>query len=88
MKRRDFIVGVGAGAVVVSAPGILRAQAATVKIGEEKKHLLDEQVFLQNYVKMAEANVKYYYDLNDKITAAEAARIEAEKAAAAAAKKS
>jgi len=57
------------------------------KIELEKKTLVDEQAFLRTYVKQAEANVKYYYDLLDKIAAAEKARA-AEAAAAAAAKKS
>ena len=56
------------------------------KVTEDKKHNIDELAFLKTYVKQAEANVKYYYDLLDKITAAEKARIEA--AAAAATKKS
>jgi len=58
------------------------------KIEEEKKTLVDEQAFLKTYVKQAEANVKYYYDLLDKITAAEKARADAAAAAAAAVKKS
>ena len=58
------------------------------KIEEEKKTLVDEQTFLKTYVKQAEANVKYYYDLLDKITVAEKARADAAAAAAAAAKKS
>ena len=33
IKRRDFIIGAGAGAAVIAAPAIVRAQAATVKIG-------------------------------------------------------
>jgi hypothetical protein len=57
------------------------------KIELEKKTLMDEQAFLRTYVKQAESNVKYYYDLLDKIAAAEKARA-AEAAAAAAAKKS
>lgn len=57
------------------------------KIELEKKTLVDEQAFLRTYVKQAESNVKYYYDLLDKIAAAEKARA-AEAAAAAAAKKS
>lgn len=61
-------------------------KAATAKIADEKKKHIEEQAFLQTYVKQAEANVKYYYDLLDKITAAEAARAAAEAAAAAAAK--
>ena len=58
------------------------------KIEEEKKTLVDEQTFLKTYVKQAEANVKYYYDLLDKIAVAEKARTDAAAAAAAAAKKS
>ena len=58
------------------------------KVEEEKKTLVDEQTFLKTYVKQAEANVKYYYDLLDKIAVAEKARAEAAAAAAAAAKKS
>lgn len=54
----------------------------------EKKSHVDEQVFLKNYVKQAESNVKYYYDLLDKIDAAEKARAAEAAAAAAAAKKS
>jgi colicin import membrane protein len=62
-------------------------QAEIKKIEEQKKVLVDEQAFLKTYVRQAEANVKYYYDLLDKITAAEKARADAA-AAAAAAKKS
>lgn len=58
------------------------------KIEEEKKTLVDEQAFLKTYVKQAETNVKYYYDLLDKIAVAEKARADAAAAAAAAAKKS
>lgn len=57
------------------------------KLEEERKRHLDEQVFLKTYVKQAEANTKYYYDLLDKLAAAEAAAAEAARAAAAAAKK-
>jgi hypothetical protein len=57
------------------------------KIEDEKKTLLEEQTFLRTYVKQAETNVKYYYDLLDKIAVAEKARADAA-AAAAAAKKS
>lgn len=63
-------------------------QAATAKIVEEKKHYADEDAFLQTYVKQAEANVKYYYDLLDKIADAEKKAADAAAAAAAAAKKS
>jgi len=58
------------------------------KLEEEKKKYSDEQAFLRNYVKQAEANVKYYSDLLEKIDAAEKARAAAAAAAAAAAKKS
>lgn len=58
------------------------------KIEQEKKTLQDEQVFLKAYVKQAESNVKYYYDLLDKIALAEKARADAAAAAAAATKKS
>jgi hypothetical protein len=59
------------------------------KIEQDKKTLADEQAFLKEYVKKAESNVKYYYDLLDKIALAEKARAEvAAAAAAAAAKKS
>ena len=57
------------------------------KIEDERKKHLDEQTFLKSYVKQAEANVKYYYDLLEKIDAAEKAKAVAA-AAAAAAKKS
>ena len=63
-------------------------QAEIKKIEEQKKTLVDEQTFLKTYVKQAEANVKYYYDLLDKISVAEKARADAAAAAAAAAKKS
>ncbi len=62
-------------------------KAATAKVAEERKKFVDEKAFLMTYVKQAEANVKYYYDLLDKITAAETARAAAEAAAAAAKKK-
>jgi hypothetical protein len=63
-------------------------KATFAKIDEERKRHVEEQAFLKTYVKQAEANVKYYYDMLDKIAAAEAARAAAEAAAAAAAKKS
>jgi len=62
-------------------------QAEIKKVEAEKKTLVDEQTFLKNYVKQAEANVKYYYDLLDKIALAEKARADAAAAAAAAAAK-
>ena len=63
-------------------------KAIVAKVAEDKKKHVDEEAFLKTYVKQAEANVKYYYDLLDKIEAAEKARLAAEAAAAAAAKKS
>jgi uncharacterized protein (DUF3084 family) len=62
-------------------------QEEIAKIEGQKKTLLDEQAFLKNYVKQAEANVKYYHDLLEKIDQAEKARAAAAAAAAAAAKK-
>lgn len=62
---------------------IVKAEVA--KLEDEKKKHRDEQAFLRTYVKQAETNVKYYYDLLEKLNAAEKARAEA---AAAAAKKS
>ena len=59
-------------------------KVATSKVTEEKKRHIDEEAFLKTYVVQAEANVKYYYNLLDKIDVAEKARAEA---AAAAAKK-
>ena len=67
---------------------LVDVQEEVKKIEAEKKTLVDEQAFLKNYVKQAEANVKYYYDLLDKIALAEKARADAAAAAAAAAKKS
>ena len=61
-------------------------KAVVTKTAEEKKHSSDEDAFLKTYVKQAEANVKYYYDLLDKIDAAEKAKAAAAAAAAAAAK--
>lgn len=63
-------------------------KGSMTKITEEKKRYADEEVFLKTYVKQAEANVKYYYDLLDKIAAAEKQAEAAAAAAAAAAKKS
>jgi hypothetical protein len=56
------------------------------KIEDEKKKHTDEQAFLRTYVKQAEANVKYYYDLLEKIDASEKAKAAAAAAAAAAKK--
>jgi len=57
------------------------------KITEEKKQRESELAFLKTYVTQAESNQKYYYNLLDKIDAAEKAQAAAEKAAAAATKK-
>jgi hypothetical protein len=61
-------------------------KASMTKIADEKKRFADEETFLKTYVKQAEANVKYYYDLLDKITVAEKQAADAAAAAAAAAK--
>ena len=60
---------------------------AAAKIAEEKNNNVKEEAFLKTYVKQADANVKYYYDLLDKIAAADKAAADAAAAAAAAAKK-
>lgn len=60
--------------------------AAIKDIVTEKERLLKEDQAQKDYVKVAESNVKYYYDLLDKITAAEKAAAEAALAAAAAKK--
>ena len=52
----------------------------------QKKQYVDEETFLRGFVHTAEANVKTYYDLLDKIKAADEARIAAEAAAKAAKK--
>lgn len=57
-------------------------KATMTKAAEEKKRHIDEQAFLKTYVKKAESNVQYYYNLLDKIAAAEAAKAAAEAAAA------
>ena len=62
-------------------------KTVTAKVAEDKKKHLDEQAFLLTYVKQAEANVKYYYDLLDKIADTEKKLAEAEAAAAAAKKR-
>ena len=60
---------------------------AIAKLEVEKKKSTDEQVFLHEYVRKAEDNVKNLMQVLDKITAADAARAAADAAAAAAAKK-
>jgi hypothetical protein len=54
----------------------------------EGKQYIEEETFLRSLVTKAESNVKEYYALLDQLTAAEKARADAAKAAAAAAKKS
>ncbi|MBI2517393.1 MAG: hypothetical protein HYV95_10830 [Opitutae bacterium] len=58
-------------------------KAEIAKLTDEKTHHVDEQSFLRDYIKKAEANVKTYYDLIDKIAAADAAKAAADAAAAA-----
>lgn len=60
---------------------------ALIKLDEQKRKSLEEQAFLKEYVRKAEANTKSLSDVLDKIAAADAARAAAEAAAAAAAKK-
>lgn len=62
-------------------------QAEVAKFEEEKKQHTNELTFLKEFVQKAEANQKYYYDLLDKIAAADAAKAKAEADAALAAKK-
>jgi hypothetical protein len=67
---------------------LIEVKAGVDKVTEEKKKHVEEEAFLKIYLKQAEANVGYYYNLLDKINAAEVARAEAARIAAAAAKKS
>mgnify|MGYP001547219560 FL=1 len=55
---------------------------SAAKIAKDKESEVKEEEFLKNYVKQAEANVKYYYTLLDKISAAEKAAADAAAAAA------
>lgn len=48
----------------------------------QKKQYVDEEAFLRGFVRTAEANVKTYYDLLEKVKAADDARALAEAAAA------
>jgi hypothetical protein len=48
----------------------------------QKKQYVDEETFLRGFVHTAEANVKTYYDMLEKIKAADEARAAAEAAAA------
>ena len=61
---------------------------AIAKIEADRKLAVDEQTFLKEYVKQAEANTKSLTEVLDKITAADKARAEAEAAAAKSAKNS
>ncbi len=60
---------------------------ALLKLDEQKRKAIEEQAFLKEYVRKAEANAKALTDVLDKIAAADAARAAADAAAAAAAKK-
>jgi len=62
-------------------------QAEVAKFEEEKKQHTNEIAAQKELVQKAEANQKYYYDLLEKIAAADAAKAKAEADAAAAAKK-
>ncbi len=69
----------------------LKSDADEIKAGiaqleMQKKQYLDEEAFLRTYVLQAQNNVKTYYAILDKITAAEKARADAEAAAKAAKK--
>lgn len=55
-------------------------QDEIAKIQQDRKNLLDEQAFLQNYVKQAEANAKSLSTVLEKIDAADKARAEAARA--------
>jgi hypothetical protein len=61
---------------------------AIAKIEEDRKRALEEQGFLKDYVKQAQANTKSLSEVLDKITAADAARAAADALAAAKAKNS
>lgn len=56
------------------------------KIEEDKKQLVDEEAFLRDYVKKAESNTQSLTGVLEKIEAADKARADAERAAAAAKK--
>ena len=66
---------------------VAAVQAEVAKFEEEKRNRTTELVALKELVQKAEGNQKYYYDLLDKIAAADKAKAEAEALAAAAAKK-
>lgn len=61
---------------------VAAVQAEIAKYEEEKNGRIKELAFLKDFVVKAEANQKYYYDLLDKIAAADAARTAAEAALA------
>lgn len=69
--------------------GEIKTEKETIaKIQEEQKLALEEQAFLKNYVKQAQANQKSLSEVIDKIVAADAARAAADALAAAKAKNS
>lgn len=57
---------------------VAAVQTEIDKFNEEKKQRSNELTFLKEFVQKAEANQKYYYDLLDKIAAADKAKAEAE----------
>ena len=57
---------------------VAAVQAEVDKFEEEKKQRTNELTFLKEFVQKAEANQKYYYDLLDKIAAADKAKADAE----------
>jgi hypothetical protein len=61
---------------------LAEVKESAAKIAKDKESEVKEEEFLKNYVKQAEANVKYYYALLDKISAAEKAAADAAAAAA------
>ena len=65
---------------------LAEVKEAAAKIADEKNNDVKEEAFLKAYVIQADANVKYYYALLDKITAADKAAADAAAAAAAAKK--
>jgi hypothetical protein len=63
-------------------------QEAIAKIEEDRKRAQEEQTFLKEYVRQAQANTKSLSEVLDKIVAADAARAAADALAAAKAKNS
>lgn len=59
---------------------VVKGEIAQLEL--QKKQFLDDEAFIRKYTHQAEANVKIYYDLLDKIKAAEDAHAAAEAAKA------